>query len=67
VRRIALAVRDRELARGSTRSNSASRLLAHEVADELAEPVHVLAQRLSFSAKKMLARTVRDVDDDIAA
>ena len=44
---IALAVRDRELARGLDEvEQRLAALLAHELADELAEPVHVLAQRL---------------------
>jgi hypothetical protein len=33
------------------------------VADELAEPVHVLAQRLVLLREEMLARTVRELDD----
>jgi len=44
---IALALRDRELARRFHEiEQRLAALLAHELADELAEPVHVLAQRL---------------------
>ena len=45
-RLIAFAVRDRELARGLDEiEQRLAALLAHELADELAEPMHVLAQR----------------------
>ena len=50
---VALAVRDRELARRLDEiEQRLAALLAHELADELAEPMHVLAQRTILLREK---------------
>ncbi len=50
---VAFAMRDRQLARRLDEvEQRLAALLAHELADELAEPMHVLAQRTIFFREK---------------
>ena len=52
-RGVAFAMRDRGFARGLDEvEQRLAALLAHDFADELAEPMHVLAQRLIFFGEK---------------